>query len=86
MISVVMSLMWFVVKWCSCCCVLFMIRNVAQGGLSQVLFWMVCCLKGSLKRISISSIVLDGVLVQLGFCSLTFNFLLFVNFPCSNVL
>ena len=39
MISVVMS---FVVKWCSCCCVLFVFRIVAQGVLSQVLFSMEC--------------------------------------------
>ena len=70
MISDVMSLMWFVVKWCSCCCVPFVFRNVAQGVLTQVLFSVACCVKGSLKRSSISSIVLDGVLVQLGFCSM----------------
>ena len=70
MISVVMSLMWFVVKWCICCCVLFVFSNVAQGVLSQVLFSVACCVKCSLKRSSISSIVLDGELVQLGFSSM----------------
>ena len=62
MISVVMSLMWFVVKWCICCCVLFVFRNVAQGVLSQVLFSVACW--SMLKRSSISTNVLEGVLVN----------------------
>ena len=37
---------------------------------SGVLLLMACCVKGSWKRSPISSIVLDGVLVQLGFCSM----------------
>ena len=58
MISVVISLM------------LFVVRSVAQGVQSQVLFSVACCVKGSLKRSSISRIVLDGALVKLGFCSM----------------
>ena len=58
MISVVLSYMWFIVEWCSCCCVLFVFRNVAQGVLSQVLFSVACCVKSNLNRNSISSIVL----------------------------
>ena len=44
-----------------------MIRSEVVSG---VLLLMACCVKCSLKRSSISSFVLDGVLVYVGCCSM----------------